>query len=77
MKVLVAGATGAIGKRLIPLLVERGHSVTGMTRSASKADGLRSALSCVEPALSNLHASARGKSDGGRGIIHGAPSVPL
>src|SRR3954447_9129430 len=33
MKVFVAGATGAVGKRLVPLLVSRGHDVAGMTRS--------------------------------------------
>src|SRR3712207_2945703 len=33
MKVFVAGATGALGKQLVPRLVERGHEVTGMTRS--------------------------------------------
>jgi nucleoside-diphosphate-sugar epimerase len=33
MKVFVAGATGAVGKRLLPLLVGRGHEVLGMTRS--------------------------------------------
>jgi nucleoside-diphosphate-sugar epimerase len=33
MKVFVAGATGAIGKQLIPQLVAAGHEVTGMTRS--------------------------------------------
>ena len=33
MRIFVAGATGAVGKRLVPLLVERGHEVTGMTRS--------------------------------------------
>ena len=33
MRIFVAGATGAVGKRLLPLLVERGHEVTGMTRS--------------------------------------------
>ena len=43
MRVFLAGATGAIGKRLIPLLVRAGHSVTGMTRSAEKAAGLRAA----------------------------------
>jgi nucleoside-diphosphate-sugar epimerase len=36
MKVLVAGATGAIGTQLIPRLVAAGHEVTGMTRSESK-----------------------------------------
>jgi 2-alkyl-3-oxoalkanoate reductase len=42
MKVFVAGATGVIGRRLVPMLVERGHDVTAMTRSADKAEQLRS-----------------------------------
>jgi nucleoside-diphosphate-sugar epimerase len=36
MKVFVAGATGAIGKQLVPRLVQAGHEVTGMTRSEAK-----------------------------------------
>jgi|SRR5829696_2966683 len=36
MRVFVAGATGAIGKQLMPRLVEAGHEVHGMTRSESK-----------------------------------------
>jgi 2-alkyl-3-oxoalkanoate reductase len=43
MRIFVAGATGALGRRLVPLLVERGHQVTGMTRTAGKAAGLRAA----------------------------------
>jgi nucleoside-diphosphate-sugar epimerase len=35
MRVFVAGATGAIGKQLVPRLVAAGHEVHGMTRSAS------------------------------------------
>ena len=42
MKVFVAGATGALGRELIPQLVARGHEVVGMTRSASKQDLVRS-----------------------------------
>jgi nucleoside-diphosphate-sugar epimerase len=42
MKVFVAGATGVVGRALVPLLVERGHEVVGMTRSASKQDLVRS-----------------------------------
>jgi len=42
MKVFVAGATGAIGRALVPQLVARGHDVVGMTRSASKQDMVRS-----------------------------------
>ena len=36
MRVFVAGATGAIGKQLVPRLVAAGHEVHAMTRSASK-----------------------------------------
>jgi 2-alkyl-3-oxoalkanoate reductase len=43
MRVLIAGATGAIGSRLTPRLVAAGHSVTGFTRSPSKAGALRRA----------------------------------
>src|SRR5919202_2557188 len=42
MKVFVAGATGAIGRVLVPQLVARGHEVVGMTRSPAKEDLLRS-----------------------------------
>jgi nucleoside-diphosphate-sugar epimerase len=41
MKVFVAGATGALGRALVPQLVARGHEVVGMTRTTSKQDGLR------------------------------------
>jgi nucleoside-diphosphate-sugar epimerase len=43
MRVFFAGATGAIGKRLVPFLVQAGHLVTGMTRSRGKAGSLRAA----------------------------------
>ena len=36
MKIFVAGATGVLGRALVPQLVARGHEVVGMTRSASK-----------------------------------------
>jgi nucleoside-diphosphate-sugar epimerase len=42
MRVFVAGATGALGRVLVPQLVARGHEVVGMTRSASKQDLVRS-----------------------------------
>src|SRR5260370_20391700 len=41
MRVFVAGATGAIGKQLVPRLVAAGHEVVGMTRSESKRALLR------------------------------------
>ena len=41
MRVFVAGATGAIGRPLVPMLVEKGHDVTGMTRSEERAERIR------------------------------------
>jgi nucleoside-diphosphate-sugar epimerase len=41
MRIFLAGATGAIGSRLVPQLVAAGHTVVGTTRHASKADRLR------------------------------------
>lgn len=41
MRVFLAGATGAIGRVLTPLLIEAGHEVTGMTRSPERAERLR------------------------------------
>jgi nucleoside-diphosphate-sugar epimerase len=37
VRIFVAGASGVIGARLVPLLVAEGHVVAGMTRSAGKA----------------------------------------
>lgn len=41
MRVFVAGASGVIGVRLVPLLVADGHLVAGMTRTPAKTDRLR------------------------------------
>jgi 2-alkyl-3-oxoalkanoate reductase len=40
MRVFVAGASGALGARLVPQLVQRGHDVIGTTRSPEKAERL-------------------------------------
>jgi len=41
MRIFVAGATGEIGRRLVPQLAARGHQVTATTRSAAKVELLR------------------------------------
>ena len=48
-RVFLAGASGAIGKRLIPLLLQRGAAVFGTTRSAARAAELRS--TGIEPVV--------------------------
>jgi len=51
MKILLAGATGAVGRRLLPLLVAAGHEVTGTTRHADKLDYI--AVTGARPILMN------------------------
>src|ERR1043166_4436946 len=43
MKVFVAGASGAIGRPLVPRLLAAGHEVTGMTRKPERAEQIRAA----------------------------------
>ncbi|MBO0719168.1 MAG: NAD(P)H-binding protein [Rhizobiales bacterium] len=43
MRIFLAGASGAIGRRLTPLLLAAGHEVTGSTRSAETARQLNAA----------------------------------
>jgi nucleoside-diphosphate-sugar epimerase len=65
-RIFLAGASGAIGRRLTPLLRDAGHHVVGTTRSAGKAEDLR-AIGCDPvvvdvfdaPALSRAVLSAR------------------
>jgi nucleoside-diphosphate-sugar epimerase len=49
MRIFLAGATGAIGRHLVPLLLDAGYHVIGTTRSRAKADALRAAG--VEPVV--------------------------
>jgi nucleoside-diphosphate-sugar epimerase len=48
MRVLVAGATGVIGRPLVPALIAAGHEVTGTTRTTAKLEQLRSARARAE-----------------------------
>lgn len=42
MRIFVAGAAGAIGRQLVPMLIAHGHDVHGTTRSGERAEWLRS-----------------------------------
>jgi nucleoside-diphosphate-sugar epimerase len=57
MRVFVVGASGAIGTRLVPQLVHRGHEVIGTSTSAEKAEHIR-ALGAEPVALDLLDARA-------------------
>ena len=41
MRIFIAGATGAIGWQLVPRLIERGHEVAALTRSARSEEAAR------------------------------------
>jgi nucleoside-diphosphate-sugar epimerase len=60
MRIFIAGATGAVGKRLVPLLVANRHEVVGTTRSADKVGDLR-ALGADPVVLDVLEAQAAGR----------------
>lgn len=60
MRVLVTGASGVVGARLLPRLVERGHQVVGTTRTADKLDRIRR-LGAEPVLLDGLDGSAVGE----------------
>jgi uncharacterized protein YbjT (DUF2867 family) len=51
-RIFLAGATGVLGIRLVPLVVADGHTVAGMTRSPEKADSLR--MLAAEPVVCDV-----------------------
>ena len=55
LRIFLAGATGTLGRRLVPRLVERGHHVTGTTRSRA---GELQALGAEPVVLDPLDAAA-------------------
>jgi nucleoside-diphosphate-sugar epimerase len=61
MHVYVAGGAGAIGRRLIPQLVERGHRVTATTRDPRKTSVLE-ALGAEATVVDGLDSAAVGES---------------
>jgi nucleoside-diphosphate-sugar epimerase len=60
MRVFLAGATGALGSRLVPLLKEHGHTVVGTTRSPEKV-GLLRELGAEPVVVDALDATAIGE----------------
>jgi len=71
VRIFLAGASGAIGRRLAPLLLAGGYAVTGTTRSADKAGELKSRG--VEPVVVDVF-------DGGAlrdAVIRARPDVVI
>ena len=77
MRVLVVGASGAIGTRLVPQFIERGHEVVGTFRSAGNAERVR-ALGAEPIALDLLDSRAVRKTvleSGAEAIVHQATAL--
>jgi nucleoside-diphosphate-sugar epimerase len=72
MKVFLAGATGALGKQLVPRLISAGHEVTGMTRSDAKQTALYDlgATAVVGDALNAEQVAEAVAAAGPEAIIH-------
>ncbi len=78
MRIFLAGATGVVGKQLIPLLREAGHVVIGTTRSPEKAEHLRA--HGVQPEIldaldrqATLRAVMRARPDA---LVHQLTAIP-
>ncbi len=77
MRVLVVGASGAIGTRLVPQLIDRGHEVIGTFNSPGNAERVR-ALGAEPTALDLLDARAVRKTvldTGPDAIVHQATAL--
>lgn len=77
MKVFIAGATGAIGRQLVPKLVAKGHDVAGTTRTPGKETILRE-LGATPFVVDVLDADAVGAAVGAFGpevIVHEATAL--
>jgi nucleoside-diphosphate-sugar epimerase len=70
-RVLLAGATGVIGKRLVPLLLQGGSVVFGTTRSAARAAELR--RGGIEPVVVDVFDAPRLT----RAVLEVAPAVVI
>lgn len=78
MKIFVTGATGFVGSRLVPRLVERGHKLTCIMRSPEKQEHLNGFADCrIIKGDVRDRDSLRGKMTGMDLIVHLAVATPL
>ncbi len=78
MRVFLAGATGVIGSRLVPMLISAGHHVTGMTRSPGKlaALGAMGAEPVLADALDGAVVSGAVAAARPDAVIHELTAIP-
>ena len=78
MKVLVAGASGLIGREVVRLLVEAGHGVRTLSQNAERAERLRALTGDVRLADATKEDAIRGVCQGIDVVVSalGAPVLP-
>jgi nucleoside-diphosphate-sugar epimerase len=78
VRVFVAGATGAIGRPLVRMLIDAGHQVTGMTRSEERAEALRAggANAVVADALDAGAVRAAMEAAAPEAVVHQLTDLP-
>jgi 2-alkyl-3-oxoalkanoate reductase len=78
VRVFVAGASGAIGRPLVPKLVAAGHEVTGTTRSAASAEAIRAAgaRAALLDVLDADALTAAVREAGAEAVIHQLTALP-
>jgi nucleoside-diphosphate-sugar epimerase len=78
VRVFVAGASGAIGRPLLPKLVQAGHEVTGTTRSEERAEGIRAAgaRAAVVDVFDTEALNAAVAESGAEAVIHQLTALP-
>jgi nucleoside-diphosphate-sugar epimerase len=78
MRVLIAGATGVIGRRLVPMLHRDGHEVIGMIRSPERAHALRElgAEAVVADALDAAAVRSAVREARPQAVVHQLTSLP-
>lgn len=79
MKVFVAGASGVVGRHLIPQLVDAGHEVVAMTRSPDKTARLRAlgAQPVVADALDQPAVTAAVRQARPQAVVHQLTAIPV
>jgi 2-alkyl-3-oxoalkanoate reductase len=78
VRVFVAGATGVLGTRLVPMLADAGHEVTGMTRSPEKAAAISAAGGepAVADALDRAATAAAVERANPEVVVHELTAIP-
>ena len=75
MRILLAGATGVLGRRLLPLLLADGHEVLGLSRHSTGASAIQSAGGMPSTVSSAVGVISRTGASVAKGLTAGAAVV--